>query len=224
LAPTREYHGHTDSVRALAEVSGGRFASGSRDYTIRIWAVASGACLATLEGHTSLVYALASTDEHTLVSSGLEETLRVWDMRSYGCVGVIASGLVALTLVRLAHGGVASTHQDNVVRLWDVRRCERAGELSFSCNWVRCVALRSDGHLVSVCSDETVRVWDVAARVCVGVARVCSMVHAMPAGEGCLVVGCEDGRVLVLGFPWDRRGLAVVGWVAVRAGLRLGRE
>ena len=64
-----------------------------------------------------------------------------------------------------------------------------------------------------------VRLWDVAARACVGVIAApatpwCCCVTA----DGGLAAGCDDSRVLVLSFAWARRSAAVVGWVAVRCG------
>lgn len=56
----RTYEGHTDSVRALCEVPGLGFVSGSHDMTLRAWTLA-GDCIATLVGHTALIYACAAT-------------------------------------------------------------------------------------------------------------------------------------------------------------------
>jgi phospholipase A-2-activating protein len=63
----RTYTGHTDSVRALCEVPGLGFVSGSHDTTLKAWAL-DGRCLATLQGHTALVYACAATS--ALLASG----------------------------------------------------------------------------------------------------------------------------------------------------------
>lgn len=63
----RTYEGHTDSVRALCEVPGLGFVSGSHDMTLRAWTLA-GDCIATLAGHTALIYACAATS--TALASG----------------------------------------------------------------------------------------------------------------------------------------------------------
>jgi len=78
VPPTRAYRGHYSSVTAIVELNGGRFASASRDCTVRIWATESGDCLATLGGHTGTVYALTVADDDTLVSGSEDKTLRVW--------------------------------------------------------------------------------------------------------------------------------------------------
>lgn len=56
----KTFKGHTDSVRALCEVPGKGFVSGSHDATLRLWS-ATGQCTTVFTGHTSLVYACAAS-------------------------------------------------------------------------------------------------------------------------------------------------------------------
>jgi len=80
LSPIREYAGHTDAVLSIVELSGGRFASASECGIVRMWAIESDACLATLRGHTgTFTNALAAADEDTLVSGGEDGVLQLWD-------------------------------------------------------------------------------------------------------------------------------------------------
>ena len=44
------FEGHAGWVWSLAVLQGGRLASGSRDQMIKVWDLATGACVATLEG------------------------------------------------------------------------------------------------------------------------------------------------------------------------------
>ena len=92
--------GHTDCVRALTvfedQATGAlRFASGSRDGSVRIWDLAAGgAALFVLEGHTEEVNALIAfadpaTGETRLVSGSKatfsrDKTMRVWDASKGG--------------------------------------------------------------------------------------------------------------------------------------------
>jgi len=60
---------------------GTRLASGSYDKTVRVWDVATGASVATLEGHTGWVRSVSWSPDGTRLASGSrDETVRVWDV------------------------------------------------------------------------------------------------------------------------------------------------
>ena len=70
------------SVSVAYSPDGGTLASGSTDETIRLWDVATGALLATLERHTDWVCGVAySPNGRTLASGGGDNTCS-----SLGCV------------------------------------------------------------------------------------------------------------------------------------------
>eukprot|EP01052_Picozoa_sp_SAG31_P059717 SAG31_NODE_18981_length_615_cov_6.149225_1_plen_87_part_10 len=79
--------GHNDSVESVAfDPSGGTLASGSQDHTahLKLWDVASGECLRTLEGHSSSVFSVAfDPSGGTLASAGsIDATVKLWDVAS----------------------------------------------------------------------------------------------------------------------------------------------
>jgi len=92
---TAELNGHSTewkgSVRpAVLSVAfspdGKTLASGSRDDTIKLWDIASGKNIATLEKHTDSVQSVAfSPDGNTLASGSMDKTIVLWDVT--GIVG-----------------------------------------------------------------------------------------------------------------------------------------
>ncbi|MEH2393092.1 MAG: hypothetical protein V7K21_16050 [Nostoc sp.] len=55
--------------------------SSSSDRTIKIWHVATGDCLATLENHQNWIWSLSlSHDNQTLLSGSQDETINCWDL------------------------------------------------------------------------------------------------------------------------------------------------
>ncbi|MFK0735411.1 MAG: WD40 repeat domain-containing protein, partial [Gloeotrichia echinulata HAB0833] len=58
---------------------GKTLASGSRDNTIKIWNIATGKEIRTLNGHSSFVNSVAfSPDGKTLASGSLDKTIKIW--------------------------------------------------------------------------------------------------------------------------------------------------
>ena len=87
----RTFVGHLKPIYCAALSQDGRLAiSGSADRTVRIWDVATGQCLWTLEGHTDLIETVAlSPDGAFAVSGGRDRTVRVWLLSTGDCLSVL---------------------------------------------------------------------------------------------------------------------------------------
>lgn len=73
------FNGHNDVVRKLLVLPGGmQFVSASNDGTLKVWDLASGKVLHTLEGHTSFVYDIAVTSAGDIVSTAEDRSVRIW--------------------------------------------------------------------------------------------------------------------------------------------------
>ena len=181
------------AVIAIVELPGGRFASVSHHCNVVIRELDTGEHVATLRGHTAVVTALALAGESTLVSGSLDETVRLRDIHTFVAIATIEVPSVVSSMERLADGSVASCHRDGVVRLWDVDRCEIAGELRGELEGQVWTSQLADGRLICVDSSGDVMVWDVAARRCTAEYSL-----------GCEVLSCcgtvDSGLALV---RWD---------------------
>ena len=71
--------------------------SASYDNTLKVWDVATGKCVATLEGHSGTVMSVAiSPDGRRVVSGSKDKTLKVWDIETGECMATLEghSGIV----------------------------------------------------------------------------------------------------------------------------------
>jgi hypothetical protein len=64
--------------------------SGSRDKTLRVWDLETGACLRILKGHGGEVVSVSVTpDGQQAASASADKTLRLWDLETGACMAVM---------------------------------------------------------------------------------------------------------------------------------------
>ena len=70
--------GHKGPVYCLLELLDGRVASGSTDWTIKIWNIKNKTCVQTLLGHKSTIFSLAQLNDGRLISGEAEKLIYIW--------------------------------------------------------------------------------------------------------------------------------------------------
>src|SRR5438876_656975 len=93
------------------------------DGSVKLWELASGRCLQTLEGHTERVQALAwSADGGTLASGSFDHTIRLWEGqegRSRGVLQGHRAEVYSLAFTPDSHH-LLSSSEDGTLQLWEV--------------------------------------------------------------------------------------------------------
>ena len=131
---------------------GRRVVSGSTDKTLKVWDVATGECVATLEGHSNSIYCVAIfSDGRRIISGSGDGNLKLWG------VAPVSVDLSKPAKLR----GKLNGHSGNVY-----------------CVAISPDGRRN----VSGSHDKTLKVWDVATGKCVATleghsSRVCCGVH-----------------------------------------------
>ncbi|MCL4821608.1 MAG: protein kinase [Vicinamibacteria bacterium] len=184
---------HGGPVAALAfTLEGQKLLSAGWDQVVRVWDVADGRPLATLQGHDGYVVALAlAHDGRRLATGSLDTTARLWRIDGHGERTLAGhEGAVAAVAWSPDARVVATGGWDETVRLWDAETGAGLGVLAEHRGNVNAVAISPAGlALASAGADAKVRLWDPRER---------KLLRALDGhdGEVTALVFSNDGRHL----------------------------
>ncbi len=179
--------GHKHWTWAVAFSPDGQFlASASDDYLVKLWDAHTGECLKTFVGHTYSVNAIAfSPDGQSIATSSQDATIRLWNLQASADLSqAIAfnsrSGVVNDSVQLVGHQGrvwsvafspdgqtLASSSEDQTIKLWDLSTDQCLKTLTGHQGWVKSIAFSPNGKLLASGSfDHTIKVWDVETSAC----------------------------------------------------------
>ncbi len=199
--------GHSGGVNAVVFSPNGKLvASASRDRTVRLWDLSTGATLQTLEGHSGSVKAVAfSPDGKLVVSASYDNTVRLWDSSTGATLQTLEGCSISAGAVVFSPDSelVASASNDNTVRLWNSFTGAALQNLEGHLYSVDAVVFSPDGKVVASASrDCTVRLWDSSTGATLqnlkGHSRSVNAVVFSPDGK--LVASASDDNTVRL---WD---------------------
>ncbi len=151
--------GHTSWVRTLAMTPDSQIlASGSDDATIKLWDLKTRRELCTLTGHTRPVYALAFSPACTGTQTPDEEL-------AFSVSQSKASATPFTQRLKTTQEGevrqiLASSSNDQTIKLWDVTTGQELCTLTGHTSWVHAIAFTPDGQtLVSGGGDNIIHIW-----------------------------------------------------------------
>lgn len=159
----RHYHGHLSAVYALAlHPTIDVLVSSGRDSTARVWDMRTKVSVHTLGGHTATVGTVAcqATDPQVLTGSN-DSTVRLWDLAAGKSMCTLTNHKKSVRSVVL-HPNLymfASASPDNI-KEWKCPEGNFIQNLSGHNAIVNCMAVKSDGVLVSGADNGTMYFWD----------------------------------------------------------------
>lgn len=161
-------NGHSDVVNAIAfSPDSKRVVTGSDDRTARVWEVATGKTILVLKGHTFTVATAAySPDGKYIITSSEDKTERVWDAHTGKQVQLRNASPQRPDPFAFSPNRkqFATGDREGQVHLRDADTKTELRVFSGHFERVTSVAFSADGtRLISGSSDNTARVWDIAA-------------------------------------------------------------
>jgi len=195
----RIFGGHPGVVAVTPD--GHCFVSNSRHDTLRLWELASGNCLRTLEGSVDDVYAVAVTPDGRYALSGSHNCLTVSELATGRCLRTFSGHMGDVLAIAVSPDGryAVSGSGDKSLQLWELAsgRCLRIFEGHR--RGVVSIAVTPDGRCaVSGSLDETLRLWELASGRCLrtfeGHTREVRRVAVTPDGRHA-VSGSDDKKL-----------------------------
>lgn len=169
---------HRDTINCVAfHPIFSSIASGSDDYTIKIWDWELGDLEKTIKGHTRAVLDVDYGGPRggiLLASCSSDLTIKLWDPADeYKNIRTLVGHGYSVSAIRFIPSGAAgvpssgnllvSASRDKALKIWDVTTGYCVKTLQGHTGWVRDVYPSLDGRfLLSTGDDKTARLWDIS--------------------------------------------------------------
>jgi murein L,D-transpeptidase YafK len=144
---------------------GRQILSGGEDKMLRLWDVATGQNVRTMEGHTGEILAVAfSPASPHVLSAGKDKTVKLWDIETGLLLKTFEGHADEVLSAAISADGrfVLSGSKDKTVKLWDTGTGQLLKTYEGHTDEVTAAALSADGRqALSGSKDRTVKLWDV---------------------------------------------------------------
>ncbi|MEH2260678.1 NB-ARC domain-containing protein [Nostoc sp.] len=158
-------------IHSVAFSPDGKFlATGDTSGEIRLYQVADGKQLLTVNGHTGFIWPVAfSPDGHIFASGGDDQKVKLWNTNTGQCLANLQGHSGGIWSIAFSPDGqlLASSSEDRTVKLWDTSSNQCLKTLRGHSNRVTSVAFSTQGTtLASGSDDQTVKLWDTKTWQC----------------------------------------------------------
>ncbi|KAI1315081.1 hypothetical protein EDD11_001323 [Mortierella claussenii] len=205
----KELPGHTEGIYCI-QFDDNKIISGSRDNTIKIWDLSTGACLRTYVGHSASVLCL-QYDEDRIVSGSSDTTIIVWELETGKALQRLTGHVDSVLSLRFEKDIVVSCSKDRTVKIWKISTGEMIRTLVGHRAAVNAVQFSPESAspspfagspriVVSASGDKTIKIWSFETGECLRTLEGHARGIACIQFEGNLIVSGSSDRSIKI---WD---------------------
>ena len=167
--------GHTNKINNVKLLGSTRIVTCSEDKTIKIWEIATGECLKTIQTDNypeiDLIEVLSSNKIACLhyinEVHDVTKHITIWDVESGECLKVLVGHSEELNSIKkLSNAHLISGSDDKTIKLWDTNTGECLKTYVGNLEEVDLVENLSTDKILSWSADNTIKVWDVSTGDC----------------------------------------------------------
>ncbi|KAF9942599.1 hypothetical protein BGZ67_000823 [Mortierella alpina] len=204
-----EVPGHTEGIYCI-QFDDHKIVSGSRDNTIKIWDMETGACRRTYVGHSASVLCL-QYDEDRIVSGSSDATINVWDLNTGKVLQRLAGHADSVLSLRFEKDTVISCSKDRTVKIWKISTGEMLKTLVGHRAAVNAVQFSPEAAapsplagsprvVVSASGDKSIKIWSFDTGECLRTLEGHTRGIACIQFEGNVIVSGSSDKTIKI---WD---------------------
>lgn len=154
---------HTHTVWCLIQLNEELIATGSYDYTVKIWNITDGTVQLTLVNHSNWVTSLLKLNEQTIVSGSQDKTIKIWNVTNGKLIKTLVNQHTqgVNDLIKLNETCIASVSYDRTVKVWQVSDWSVRKTITTPQAIRTLVALNADEIAVANDADYMIRIYNV---------------------------------------------------------------
>jgi WD40 repeat protein len=161
---------HTDAVYSICYSPHCKYlASGSKDNTIKVWALDTGMLMLKLRGHDDAILSVSYSPHGDYLASGsADNTIKIWDLSTNNCIQTLTGDTGPITSVSYSFDSdgdrtwLASSSLDNTIKIWDTNTSNVVRQFTDHSESIAAISESFDGsHLNIVFKDNSINTLDI---------------------------------------------------------------
>ncbi|BAY24098.1 protein kinase [Calothrix sp. NIES-2100] len=166
ISLTNTLQAQENGVLSVAISPDGRLFASNSDRTIKLWNIATGKQISTLEGHSQRVNVVSiSPNGETLVSGSDDNTIKVWNLATGKLIRTLLGHSDSIHALTISQDGktLVSGSDDNTIKVWNLVTGQEISTLVGHKFWVRSLAISPNGKILASGSfDKTIKLWNLS--------------------------------------------------------------